>query len=148
MPFPPQGSGGAPGETTDLYEVDGTSGDATAPSSAAAWAEIPEMTKTLDLSAGDKVIMIFEANFWVAGSNYVRLRMQADGAQIAFEGRASNDSAAASNSRTHLRTFVAIYEAVVDGAVVFNVTWKTGIGAGNAKIYGNVRKLILEHIHS
>jgi hypothetical protein len=147
MPYPPQGSGGG-GETADLYEADGTSGDCTAPSSAAAFAEIPEMTYTLALSTGDKVIITFMANFWIAGSNYVRFLINADGVAISFEGRTSNDSAASSNSRTHLRTFVAIYEAVADGNVTFNVTWKTGVGAGNAKIYGNVRKLVLQHIHS
>lgn len=106
------------------------------------------MTKTLTLKTGDKVIVIFEANFYIAGSNYGRFLINAGGSPIAFEGRASNDSSGASSSRTHLKTFIAIYEALADGDITFNVTWKTGIGSGNFKIYGNDRKLILEHIHS
>ena len=129
----------------DIYEVDGSTGDISAP---AAYTLIPEMTKTLDLEAGDKVLLTFEANFVVSPSpsapiGYVNLF--ADASQLLYNAQISiSENCSSSPNRHNQRSFHAVYEAVIDETVTFTAQWKSG---GGFWIYGNERKMIITHIH-
>ena len=132
-------------ELIDIYEVDGTTtGTVYAPSDA--FEEIPEMTYTLDLEEGDKVIIMFEANFYISPVNYGRFRIEAGGAAITFNAKISNDSSSASSTRTHLKTLIGKYEATIDETIIFNVTWRSN-GTDNLWNTDVERKMIIQHIH-
>ena len=131
------------GETTDLYEVVGTSGDDSAEN---AWTDIEEMTKTLTLSTGDKVKITFEAVIYIPAASYAFLRIRANGVtNTPFDERIGTQSTNSGTVRRRIRNIHDFYEAVADGDVTFVVQWKK---VGAATIYGNEWKLIMEHIHS
>lgn len=128
----------------DIHEVNGISGTFVVPTSAET--QIPEMTETLSLLTGDKVILTLQIDYYIAMVAYVYTAIRADGIKISNDVRWGNYSSGSSTTYSRYGAVViATYTAIADGDVVFDAIAKSY--NGGAQNLSNTRKMILEHIH-
>lgn len=131
-------------EIIEIYEINGTSGTYNVLSTEA---PIPEMTKTLSLLTGDKIIVIFQADYWIGAMVWCDTAIRAAGTKISNDVRWGNYSASFSMTYNRYGVIVkATYIAVADGDITFDIVAKSNVGGTAPWIY-NARKLTLIHIH-
>jgi len=130
------------GEVIDIYEVEGSTNN---PSIGTSFDTVDEMTKTLTLSAGDKVMIWFEGEAYIGSIFYLRCKIQADGVDISPELQDGTylNSGSSTYSKITVNRF-AKYEAVNDGDVTFTVVAR---GSSSGRYWDDTdRHMILMHI--
>lgn len=103
----------------ETYTVDGVTNN---PGIGGAFALVEEMTKTLTLSTGDKVIIDFIGEAYIGSINYIETKIQAGGIDITPVIRNGTYLSSAGSEQSRIGIVAhAIYTAVSDGDVTFQV---------------------------
>ncbi len=133
---------GATGVT--IYTVVGTSGTYSFPDGAS---DIPEMVKVLSCSAGDKLIVSFDASLKIAQTEHVSFNIEVNGTEIGNSIEAFGSNIAPGTKRW-IVSITRAYEIPLDGIYTIKAR---GYDADNnfaLEMYLNMRVLTVRHIKS
>jgi len=127
----------------ETYTVDGVTNN---PSIGGSFVLVEEMTKTLTLSTGDKVIIDFIGEAYIGSLNYIETKIQAGGADITPVIRNGTYLTSAGSEQSRIGIVAhAIYTAVSDGNVTFQVLSRRY--SGTTYWVDDRRQLTLQHFY-
>lgn len=112
------------------------------------WATVPEMTRTLSVNAGEKLIILHSGNYYTATSQEARLRIDVEGVAVSGIYNVATDESSSSSTYHRNLELIAVYNVTETATITIDVKWRNDYSGNRITAYNTHRALTIIRFNS